>query len=590
MNTDSAHPDSKHMSIFRLSDVPPAPECTVARAVARRGTAWHETVKVLFLGAKLAFHHEPTVKPCFLFKNSGVAAFAALLRRVWTKTRLAEPNTHLTAPFLTFSECQVGTSTDDQGRAKSRAPGGRSFAAPALPFSRLWTTDIAPGLASFQTVKPSGSDDPQTLRFAVAAGFSHSAAFILCAASLLLAASPACADWNRLDARSDGWRSGADHVWADEPSDSPVAIEALPVDHDAETIAELGDMIGGAVSGAHGYDAVNAAPHIALTVPLPRPLTAMTLAEIQTWIDESPDQSHAVGKFQITAKTLRETQARLSLSGDQVFDAETQDRMAHLLYRDAGLDDYLGGRISLDQFMDQLAIIWPELPGLNGLSLYHGQTDHRATVTRTHYAETMRTIFALKNNESAWETAVFRLVPRSAPGVRFVHPRLLSGLGDLVSKAESPRDGYDAVIRPRAGKRFVSPPMKPTLMTLGQIHAWVDATPNQDHAIGKYQIIPKTFRHLQRRLGLPNTHRFDAATQDKMARLLYEDAGLLTYLDGTITLDRFMDRLAVIWAGLPLRNGRSVYQGFNGNKATLSRSVFDAEMRALFVQAHDNAS
>ena len=43
-----------------------------------------------------------------------------------------------------------------------------------------------------------------------------------------------------------------------------------------------------------------------------------------------------------------------------------------------------------------------------------------------------------------------------------------------------------------------------------------------------------------------------------------------------------MHNLARIWAGLPLPNGRSFYQGFAGNRATMSWAEFNGGMEAIW--------
>jgi len=64
-------------------------------------------------------------------------------------------------------------------------------------------------------------------------------------------------------------------------------------------------------------------------------------------------------------------------------------------------------------------------------------------------------------------------------------------LHDLIAQAEAGAMGYDAVQH----GAHVKPPKHPTQMTLGEIYAWIRATPGQPHAIGRYQFIPATLRH-----------------------------------------------------------------------------------------------
>ena len=76
----------------------------------------------------------------------------------------------------------------------------------------------------------------------------------------------------------------------------------------------------------------------------------------------------------------------------------------------------------------------------------------------------------------------------------------------LIQEAESRRDGYDAV---QHGAR-VKPRKRPTQMTIEEIFDWVDATPGQPHAIGRYQFIPKTLRRVVARAGIATSQRFSA--------------------------------------------------------------------------------
>lgn len=151
-------------------------------------------------------------------------------------------------------------------------------------------------------------------------------------------------------------------------------------------------------------------------------------------------------------------------------------------------------------------------------------------------------------------------------------------LRDLIAMAEAGPMGYDAV---QYGAR-IKPGKRPTDMTIGEIFAWIKATPGQPHAIGRYQIIPATLRHLVRELRVPDTARFDAPLQDRMATLLLQEAGLDEFLSGQMDRVAFMNRIAKVWAGLPTSNGRSHYHGYAGNKAVLSWARFDTEMARIF--------
>jgi len=147
-------------------------------------------------------------------------------------------------------------------------------------------------------------------------------------------------------------------------------------------------------------------------------------------------------------------------------------------------------------------------------------------------------------------------------------------LRDLIASAEAGRAGYDAV---QSGAHR-PPPRRPTAMTLRAIFAWIDATPGQHHAIGRYQIIPATLRRLVARAGLSPDTRYSERVQDRLADMLMEDAGLGAMQRGEISREAFQLNLAKVWAGLPTPSGRSYYHGVAGNRAVLS---YDSYARAV---------
>lgn len=152
--------------------------------------------------------------------------------------------------------------------------------------------------------------------------------------------------------------------------------------------------------------------------------------------------------------------------------------------------------------------------------------------------------------------------------------RLLS----LIALAEAGRAGYDAV---QYGAT-VRPPRRPTDLTLGEIYAWIDATPGQPHAIGRYQFIPATLRDLANRRGLGPQTRFSPTVQDQLALMLLQNAGLSAFQAGQMERETFMRNLARIWAGLPLPTGQSYYEGYAGNSAAMSWGDFESGIARIF--------
>ncbi len=153
-----------------------------------------------------------------------------------------------------------------------------------------------------------------------------------------------------------------------------------------------------------------------------------------------------------------------------------------------------------------------------------------------------------------------------------------SGLRNLIARAEAGPAGYDAV---QYGAR-IKPPGPPSRLTIGEIRAWIKATPGQPHAIGRYQFIPATFERLVRNLGLRDSDRFSPKVQDDLANILLEDAGMSAYVSGEMRQTDFMNNLAKIWAGLPNSSGQSHYHGYAGNKAVISWDYFQSEMDRIF--------
>lgn len=148
----------------------------------------------------------------------------------------------------------------------------------------------------------------------------------------------------------------------------------------------------------------------------------------------------------------------------------------------------------------------------------------------------------------------------------------------LIAEAEAGRDGYDAV---QHGARRKTP-RPPTQMTLGEIFAWIKATPGQPHAIGRYQFIPSTLARLVTILDTDPDELFSPAIQDRLADILLQDAGYDAFRANEISQTQFMNNLARIWAGLPTSSGRSHYHGYAGNAATMSWANFEAEMTRIF--------
>lgn len=151
-------------------------------------------------------------------------------------------------------------------------------------------------------------------------------------------------------------------------------------------------------------------------------------------------------------------------------------------------------------------------------------------------------------------------------------------LKSLIAVAEAGAKGYDAVHV--GAKRKL--PKRPTQMTLREINVWVRATPGQPHAIGRYQIIPSTMKELIRRSGVSPQTVYSPRVQDAFADILLKDAGIDRFLKGRMSRKKFMNNLAKIWAGLPTSDGKSYYDGYAGNRATITLTFYRSQMAAFF--------
>ncbi len=154
----------------------------------------------------------------------------------------------------------------------------------------------------------------------------------------------------------------------------------------------------------------------------------------------------------------------------------------------------------------------------------------------------------------------------------------IARLRALIGRAEAGAGGYDAV----QNGAVIKPEKLPTEMSLGEIYAWIEATPGQPHAIGYYQFIPATLKRLVAQLGVGADEVFSPALQDRLGDLLLAEAGLHAMGRGEIDRHTFMANMAKIWAGLPNPDGLSHYEGIAGNTASLTWAYFDQEMARIF--------
>lgn len=126
-----------------------------------------------------------------------------------------------------------------------------------------------------------------------------------------------------------------------------------------------GEGVGDDVARRHGYASSYDVPfNYGGFATQTKPLTQMNLREIdelQTRILNHPGNAHnasPVGKYQIVRKTLRSLKTKLRLSDDMIFDEKLQDRLGVARLEEAGLNDFINGKISEQSFQRKIAGGW----------------------------------------------------------------------------------------------------------------------------------------------------------------------------------------------------------------------------------------
>lgn len=125
---------------------------------------------------------------------------------------------------------------------------------------------------------------------------------------------------------------------------------------------------------------------------LPKPITAMTVAELQGHQAKGwPAVSTASGGYQFMRATLGDLRRELGLRDGQIFDPDLQDRLGFHLLKRRGYEAFMAGKISRTEFGDRLAMEWASFPVLQyrkgahltlkrGQSYYAGDALNKALV------------------------------------------------------------------------------------------------------------------------------------------------------------------------------------------------------------------
>ena len=123
------------------------------------------------------------------------------------------------------------------------------------------------------------------------------------------------------------------------------------------------------------------------------PLTSMTVAEVMKFQDNmingrGPTGKHettAVGKYQIIQETMAGLIKNGVLAPGDIFNSSTQDRAAIALLKEKGMDSYVSGKMSKEQFADRVARVWASMPLASGKGAYDGVGSNKAGGSRAEY-------------------------------------------------------------------------------------------------------------------------------------------------------------------------------------------------------------
>lgn len=158
----------------------------------------------------------------------------------------------------------------------------------------------------------------------------------------------------------------------------------------------------------------------------------------------------------------------------------------------------------------------------------------------------------------------------------------LKPLADLIARGEG---DYNSVNRGYAGD---TPGGIQSLTgmtfenyTVGQI---VSYQYNWLHAVGRYQLIPSTFRFAVANSDVSPLDMFTPEVQDKLmvALVLNKRPAVGDYLkDRHDLLGLAMDEMAREWASIEYRSGRGYYDHTGGNRAHISRSHLAKVLRKI---------
>lgn len=147
-------------------------------------------------------------------------------------------------------------------------------------------------------------------------------------------------------------------------------------------------LIGKHEAGSKGYNAVYSGSGKSAN------LTGMSISQVLNFQDSIKSSgSTAVGKYQFLQKTLRGLVKEMGLNPNTQFTPQLQDDLARALLKKRGLDKYLSGKMSEEEFADNLSKEWAALPYNTGKSFYAGDSvGNKSSVSRKQLISMIRNL------------------------------------------------------------------------------------------------------------------------------------------------------------------------------------------------------
>jgi muramidase (phage lysozyme) len=166
---------------------------------------------------------------------------------------------------------------------------------------------------------------------------------------------------------------GSEEEYVSLKSDTSTDYKNLTASTPEKTVLNL---VASAESGKNGYNKIFGGKTLNLT--------SMSVGDVlatQREMIRNGSPSSALGRYQFINKTLKGLISDLGIPLNATFNEELQDKLGVALMKRRGWDKFKSGKMTEDQFLNNLAKEWAGLPTTKGTSFYAGDGLNRATVS-----------------------------------------------------------------------------------------------------------------------------------------------------------------------------------------------------------------